>query len=183
MVQYEAGKEGFLARGDVGPDQETMRVARKLAAEDYRDKQPFLDYWNLVANRQHLPPNWAQTKAFSQIRAQHPPKEQDWTSGRAVQSFMQSLNLKSPLPSAKLVAAPLVPEPPNPLSIRPPPSNTVFARYSQSDSVPEVPPQWPTLPEATPLRATSNQDNPIGNNFHFTVNHGGPEGYKYSVSY
>lgn len=51
IVQYEAGPQGFIARGDVGPDREAMRIARQLADQDYQEKLPILQQWNQVAAR------------------------------------------------------------------------------------------------------------------------------------
>lgn len=58
IVQYEAGPQGFIARGDVGPDREAMRIARQLADQDYQEKLPILQQWNAVAARLSAGPSF-----------------------------------------------------------------------------------------------------------------------------
>ncbi|XP_074600348.1 uncharacterized protein LOC141854532 [Brevipalpus obovatus] len=56
IVQYEAGPQGFVARGDVGPDQEALRISRQLAEDDFKEKLPILQHWSQVARNLASPP-------------------------------------------------------------------------------------------------------------------------------
>jgi len=169
VVQYEAGPEGFLARGDVGPDQEAMRIARLMAEEDYKEKLPFIQYWNQVAARTAHAPDWAHAghhhhahthTVAEKLQALNPPATQDWSSGKAVSSFMQSVGYAPK--AAAVQALPVVPALPAPAKIQPGTAKQTASAYKA---------------------AYHHQPHLSGAHTHVTLNQGGADGFKYHYSY
>lgn len=197
VVEYKAlGPNQFIATGDTGPDLETLRYAKQVAADDARAKATYMDEWTRAANRQaNVPSNWpsspltstynsnswaARTPSRSPVAAapalgwpatpsnvnSNSARTTVWNDGRST-----SWDMGSAYRSFMNAARKPVAQPQRQWSSAPA-APQVTRRYGvpRASNMPEASFDWPASPSAAQSGATSGVSQPFS--YGFEIDHG-----------